>query len=105
MNEEKSIPDYQVDVSHLVCYTASVQTSSMSNVSVGMAKKLSRVGEAAPVVAASISGTDKEQNISSRYGGTADGGSLTVMNPDMSLRSFMQQVRLWMNYMHLLVLS
>ena len=37
----------------------------------GIAKRLRRVGEAVPIVAAVVSGKEKEETVSAKYGGSA----------------------------------
>lgn len=82
MNEERLILDCQVDVSHFGHKMKGNDRSSTTKcVFLGIAKRLRKVGEAAPVVAAVVTGTEKEQIVSSRYGGFGDNPTSMVHNP------------------------
>jgi len=54
------------------------------NFSPGYAKRLRRVGEAGPIVAAAITGTEKELNVSSLYGGLGEEKTSKVKSLQMS---------------------
>lgn len=77
-NDVRSIENYQV-------IDNKIESAIISK---GIAKRLRKVGQAAPIVAASISGTSKEENISSQYGGTALEGNSSVRYLDRECKSY-----------------